>query len=388
MEISPLQLTELSMAEWNMLLSEELSTPEAVVERIKRGWPLRKFADVLSVFGVRAPEDYKKLAAELLIIDPQANAGSVNRRVANWKNGMNGPDKRADLIKLCYALKLSEADANRFLSIAGDGGFHLRSPVELLYSYGLRAGKSYAEATALLSELPAPAKSPKDENHAAYTKEVAAAFARVSNDDEFKAFVKEQAPNLGVMHNTAFREYEKRLKLLIDPPVAGYTVKSEQLSIEDTVQAYMRLSLKIEEENPGQETIAHILRPLWPNTTSVKNTLLRTIDVTRKGMMLLFVLTELDESPEYDAEEDVKDEWLFIDNEYTEEETYINRCQAINLLLKDCGMSPIDPRNLFDYTILYSLRDYDSDEGMGGRLRQLLELIFPAKDSEGNDIDE
>ena len=47
----------------------------------------------------------------------------------------------------------------------------------------------------------------------------------------------------------------------------------------------------------------------------------------------------------------------------------------MNRMLRDCGMSRIDPRNVFDYLVLYCLRP-EEDLFMSDRMSMLMSEIF------------
>ena len=104
--------------------------------------------------------------------------------------------------------------------------------------------------------------------------------------------------------------------------------------------------------------------------------LARKLDVSRKTLLLLYVATEgLDDGAIEEAmgwEPDSPDEIL---------EEHVWNC---NLMLHECGFSPLDPRSPFDWLVLYSLRPGDGeDESMSDRLSQVLALLF----GDGREVD-
>ena len=50
-------------------------------------------------------------------------------------------------------------------------------------------------------------------------------------------------------------------------------------------------------------------------------------------------------------------------------------CKQMNRMLRDCGMSRIDPRNMFDYLVLYCLRPED-ELFMSERMEALMTELF------------
>ena len=72
----------------------------------------------------------------------------------------------------------------------------------------------------------------------------------------------------------------------------------------------------------------------------------------------------------WEGEYDELDESYITSREFME--THVRR---MNKMLKDCGMCRIDPRNVFDYLVLYCLRPED-DLFMSDRMALLAGEIF------------
>ena len=65
-----------------------------------------------------------------------------------------------------------------------------------------------------------------------------------------------------------------------------------------------------------------------------------------------------------------------VDEDYVSAEEFLEiHCKRMNKMLRDCGMSRIDPRNVFDYLILYCLRPED-EIFMSDRMAVLMMEIF------------
>ena len=71
-----------------------------------------------------------------------------------------------------------------------------------------------------------------------------------------------------------------------------------------------------------------------------------------------------------------------VDGEYREtDEDYMSARDrlddhwwAINAILTDCGMPPLDPRNATDWLVLYAVTA--AEESMSERMEQVIELLF------------
>ena len=92
----------------------------------------------------------------------------------------------------------------------------------------------------------------------------------------------------------------------------------------------------------------------------------RSEDVTRKTLLLMYLVT----GGVWDGEYDELDETYIESREFMEA-----HCIRMNKMLQECGMKPIDPRNVFDYLVLFCLRPED-EEFMSDRMAALAAEIF------------
>ena len=104
----------------------------------------------------------------------------------------------------------------------------------------------------------------------------------------------------------------------------------------------------------------------------------REIDVSRKVLLLLFLLTE-----EFEVSDPIETEenFSYLDELDDEDETIRMevRLHQINLFLDSYGMNLLDPRSPFDCLILYALKaSYTNgeDSSMSSRLAQALSVLF------------
>ena len=144
--------TALSGRAWERIAGQDMSPSEAVRYFSQDLCP-RTFGEVLSGLMARQGLDREALIGRLWALrGGDIQRESVRRRVSMWLSAAK-PAEREELFQLCFALGLDEAAAHAFLRCTQDGDFHLREPREAGYLYGLRAGRTYVEARALLDRL-------------------------------------------------------------------------------------------------------------------------------------------------------------------------------------------------------------------------------------------
>ena len=94
----------------------------------------------------------------------------------------------------------------------------------------------------------------------------------------------------------------------------------------------------------------------------------RKEDINRKILLLLYLITEGYISPEDDGVQ-------LLDEDFTDEERFIEHYWRLNSMLNDCGMGKLDFRNKFDWLVLYCLKSNDA-EAMSDRMQSVLNRIF------------
>lgn len=358
-------LTSLSQGEVENIYNQNISADEAFCY-LNEGICVRTFCETLTNFYYG--QDLKeKLIDELCELDKTAKRDSVVRKVRDWLNSKYEPTDREDLIKLCFALNFDETKAQAFLSLTTDGGFHLRNPRELVFLYSLRVGKNYSEAIDLIDGL-----KPLDKNNNdkfILTKTVADSFKDIYDDKAFNEFYEENYAALGELHNTAYARFLRFLDILVKPDMPLYAADEEKYSLKKIVEEYLRMNVPLDRETTNLTVLQKTVRKFWPNTSSLTKMHNRDDDITRRILLLLYLIT---------------DGAIEEDDIYNTYPTYddLNDLQRFDLhywhlkaMLSDCGMSTIDPRNVFDWLILYCLKTRD-EEAMSERMQGVLNVIF------------
>ena len=357
------EFTQLSYEEFNHIKNNGMSDREVFLH-ITDGLNIRTFSEtLLSLSGGRKLSE--ELTARLCEYSPEVKPDSIARKVRDWYGGKYEPSEREDFFRICFALGLGETEADAFLSIASDGGFHLRNPRELALAYSLRTGKSYPEAIELFGRLkPLP---PGAGSGSALTKSVASAFGEVYDDESFFKFYEESYDDLGILHNTAYLRFTEFLDLLIMPETPLYSQQDGAYSTERVVEEYLRMNVPLDKNTSGYTILQKTIKKFWPNTTNIIRMKNRSVDVSRRALLLLYLVTE-------GAVRDENDEYL-LDEDLTAAERFEEHYWRLDSMLVDCGMSLLDPRNVFDWLVLYSLKT-DEDDAMSERLQAVLNRIF------------
>ena len=108
------------------------------------------------------------------------------------------------------------------------------------------------------------------------------------------------------------------------------------------------------------------------------------MDVNRKTLILLYMLTEY-----FDVEVRDEEELYYCDEEYTEEELFETRYDQMNMFLKKYGMCTLDYGNPFDLIICYAMypsASAEEEDFVAERIEEVLEILYqglPGDDDEG-----
>ncbi len=352
------QLTEISAKQYRFVTQEGLSAGEAAAFLLN-GMRFRTFRDVMSrVCGTDRQE--RQLVGALAELEPTAQRDSIRRKVKNWYNGKNYPTDREDVFKICFALELDLEQSEQMLQLLTEQGIHYRDPREMVYAYALRYRLGYAYACILAEQL---TKSvPDNGGDSPATMYLRQDFQSVKAEEDLFSFVLRHGSAMGTGHNTAYAYFCKMLKLLTGEELEG----ESRYSMEYVADTYLRLNMPETKKSGAYSDIQKMVKKYWPGSRSVKAMKNRTEEVTRKTLLLLYLVT----GGVWDEEYDELDEGYVSIQEFMQ-----THCERMNRMLSECGMQGIDPRNVFDYLVLYCLRPED-DLFMSDRMAALVEAIF------------
>ncbi len=407
------------------MIKELDMTPQEIVEFLEKGAIYSSFADILE--SVYQGDDLKKTLQEQMVRITGARPDSVARNIRNWLHASHSNmPRREQLFQICFALKLDAAQADKVIASASEMGIHYRNPTELVYAYCLDNHKSWQEAQALLVQTSEILRQAEEEDPGnigiketdIYKCRLKKEFQEgIGSDEELKNFFRKYVHVFGEFHETAYREFLHLLACLQDPE-GGYCDEeyvrmkkypeeysraqieeienrwrgAGKISIEEVSAQMMRMHVPINTTRKkgvhGQNTeknytyLQKVIKKNWPSEDILLKMRSREIDVSRKVMLLLFLLTE--EFEVMDTGENSDKDYL---DELAMQETAGGRMEKrmfrINLFLDRYGMNRLDPGNPFDCIVLYALRAGPDDEGrqddMHSRLESVLKELFGEK---------
>lgn len=377
--------THISRNNINHITQKDMS-PRDIINFLENGALYRSFADVLK-WAYPKEDLCEKLVSGLSEIS-DIDEDSISRKVRNWLKGNNAPQNREQIFQICFILELDEETSDKLISSSSETGIHYRNPKEIVYAFCLRTGKSYSHAVELyekmekiyISETKGREKNFFSNPDMRYTKRIKDEFRLVENETDLENFFRSYSRDLGIIHETAYKKFLQLLNYLQKPG------KDEELySIGKTVDQYLRMHIPNTRVTGGFSYLQRAIKKNWPTEKELQNMKKRKTDVSRKAMILLFLVTEdfmtADETQESAYEfEDLMDDDPDIRLEV--------RISQINLFLNLYGMNLLDPGNPFDCLTLYGLRTAYGDNTISGKIETALEILFSEdKNKEGFDLE-
>ena len=370
------RMTVLSRQAFDLATRPDLSAANAV--NALAAVPARSFQDILVHF---APTEAsrEKLVDGLCRNNPSRNRESIDKKVRGWLGGRYRPTAREDLWELCFNLKLSTEGADGFLAVTSEEGIHWRDPKELTCAFALAREMSWPEAQALLERVvpKQPADSPAPSRNA-FTQAVRQEASRLETEEELAQYLREAQGKLGVYHNRAFQQFTAFLSLLENPRDIS-TEEQESYTVRRIVETYLDNRLPAGWDKKKMDEKRQGILSGWPDEVTLSRMKTGKTDVNRKTMILLFLATDGGEELSDDWEED--EDWEDEEEENDPDADFRSSYLRINQMLSSCGYCMLDPRNPFDWVVLYCMRvssDPESMEGLSERLSEMLEMLFPA----------
>lgn len=361
-----IELKTLSADEYRRICSGRM-TPAMAAAYLRSGQlKLRSFGSILQEM-CPGTDLQSRLTAAFLADSPGSNAESVGRKIRNWLSDQNMPGSRETIFHIAFALSLSEAQTNYLLGVCTDYGIHYREGRDLVYAWFLRRGGSYREARDFFSTLPpVPHMTQVPDNPNSHlTHELQNDVLRIQTPQELYAYLISHWDRLGILHLRAFSYFQRYLNQLIRPTSSLDGIAEPDYSIETVMEQYFSLRVPSGKKRSGYTVVQKLIKQNWPNATSLKNIRNQKEDVSRKLILLLYVITENVLGSDY----------LELDEDYIcLEERVEDHWWTLNAILSDCGMPRLDPRNPTDWLVLYAIAA--DDEPMSERLEKVIECIF------------
>lgn len=415
-------------------IKSQALSPEELINFMENGFICRTFKDTITQFYVEYENkkqekgEVKRFLSARLSDMTKISYDNMSRNVRNWMNGINIP-QREQLFQMCFALELDESRASQLLASISDTGIHYRNPEELVYAFGLRQKMSYGETVQLKNEIMEKHYQNKkdalssEENREAkvYTQQIQRKFLdEVHTVEDLKQFFEENSGVFGKIHEAAYDEFMRMLKLLQNPETdfeaywmqylkenTGYSEEERQKeverikqdlkkkSVEEIIEEYLRMYVpkntsrkKTGEGKRNYTYLQRVIKKNWPSESIISKMKTKEMDVSRKVLLLLFLLTEEFEVSDLINREQEDDIFSDLDegDEYLSDlgemedanDRMERRIVQLNLFLEAYGMNQLDPGSAFDCFVLYALKaSYDGDEdNMGERFKSVLKLLF------------
>ena len=415
-------------------IKSQALSPEELINFMENGFICRTFKDTITQFYIEYENkkqekgEVKRFLSARLSDMTKISYDNMSRNVRNWMNGINIP-QREQLFQMCFALELDESRASQLLASISDTGIHYRNPEELVYAFGLRQKMSYGETVQLKNEIMEKyyqnkkdaLSSEKNREAKIYTRQIQRKFLdEVHTVEDLKQFFEENSGVFGKIHEAAYDEFMRMLKLLQNPETdfeaywmqylkenTGYSEEERQKeverikqdlkkkSVEEIIEEYLRMYVpkntsrkKTGEGKRNYTYLQRVIKKNWPSESIISKMKTKEMDVIRKVLLLLFLLTEEFEVSDLINREQEDDIFSDLDegDEYLSDlgemedanDRMERRIVQLNLFLEAYGMNQLDPGSAFDCFVLYALKaSYDGDEdNMGERFKSVLKLLF------------
>lgn len=378
----------------------QLNTVAEAVELLLRYGHFRTLGDILTKF--HDGSDIRKiLSAGLQLWFPESKPDANDRKIRNWLGGKTQSVSKEDAFVISRILELTLDQTDDFLKYACGEGIHWRNPEDIVWCYAIVHGLDPDQTEQLRQRANAAvASSGKGASDAdSYTAEVRDAIVPSlhQGEDALLAFLKNEHTRLGTLHNTAYllftqymdllkrgwsecgmeflfddmtRQEKKKAADAADGDIGPH--KSESLTVRDILETYLyRKCVPVQARGKAQtpevfSAIQKSVRQNWPDEAALSRMEARKLDVSRKALILLFLATDGTDSEyeEYDSPESPDD---VFDSLYT----------RMNTMLTECGFPQLDPRNPFDWIILFCIACGDFWE-IDGRLESILTQMYPS----------
>lgn len=407
-------------------------TPSEMIDFLEEGALYRSFTDVLR--SVYPGEDLaERLRTQLCSFSAEPpdkkEMDALRKNISNWLRGNVVPQNREQIFKICFALGLTEAQASWVLASTAETGIHYRSPKELVYAFALRTARSYPEAVALdreMAEIYGPIveaaeaeriarwkKKEKiyhetraeahriqqqrekrgleaepylgvtelDDPPSFYTQRVAHQFEKVTTVEQLRSFFLQHSADLGVIHESAYEKFW-RLLLVLQEPDDSIVYPSQEdafYSLDKIAQTYFRMHVPVDKKTAGYDYLQKAVKKNWPGTSELQKMKARKIDVSRKALLLLFLITEdflFSDDLQYSDQSEEDAAWFLPQEDESPRDQLEIVLSKINLFLVTYGMNQLDPGSPFDCLVLYALAATYEGEFLSDKFSCALRALF------------
>ncbi len=373
-----IDVTRTSKEALDRILHDRMTAEEAAAYLREKPTIVRSFSETLLSMcddgegGPLKAEVVRRIVDFYLALDPTLNRRSLTKKVQNWMADRNQPTDREDLHRIAFALDLGEDQLAYLLALTSGYAIQYRDGRELVLAWFLRNGRTYSEAVSFYESLPPydPTNVLVSKEHSLLTRRVEQSSMGIYGEKELRAYYVANLTSFGDQHLRAYFYFERFLAQLIQPtPLPGEN-PTEAYTLEAVMRTYLALSMPSDRRRSRLSLVQKLIKQNWPNTTAIVNIRNHVIDVPRKLLLLLYVVTEnlgISEA----------DDWgeYFDDEPESLEDRVADHWVVLNAILDDCGMARLDLRNAFDWLVVYAVAVED-DEAMSERMERVISTLF------------
>ena len=354
-------------------------TPHMAASYLREaGITTRSFSETLQTMY---PHDdlVERLVRFYVISGTGANEQSLARRFENWMRDRNRPTNREDIFKIAFALELNESQLDYLLGLTTGYCIQYRDGYELVLAWFLRKGYGYREALEFHASLPTyePHETMSPAMYTHETRRLKVGLANIRTLDDLHGFYLLNMHCFGTQHLRGHIIFERFLSQLIKP-TSPFAPDESAYSIERIMQEYLSMHMPTTRKRKSLTLVQRLIKKEWPNATTIKTVRNHTKDVPRKLLILLYVITEncgiAENNPALVTVPGFVDEPVPNSLPAIEQQTS-DHWWTLNAILHDCGMAALDPRNAFDWLVLYAI-SVEDDEPMSERMEQVIDELF------------
>ena len=168
-----------------------------------------------------------------------------------------------------------------------------------------------------------------------------------------------------------------------DDPIApnqdAEQANAEVYSLERIARTYFRMNVPTGKKTGGYDYLQKAIKKNWPGSTELQKMKSRKIDVSRKALLLLFLITEdflYSEDLQYSDRSDEDEALFLLEEEDSPRDQLEIALKKANLFLETYGMNQLDPGNPFDCLILYAMAAEYGTEFLSDKFSAALEVLF------------
>ncbi len=358
------EYTVLSRLAFDQAVSAPL-TPAQATEWILSAAHFRTLSEKLTKYFSGTAEEMKKyLRQGFNEHHPDAKErDSIRVSLNNWFAPAKGIDdrtvSRTYAMEMCFILRLPLHRADEFLRDVTGEGLHYRDENELAAAFAIENGMDYPAYLALVERIASLPKSDAAPNEDSFTRTAAEALDRLESEEELIGYIREHRADLSSLHNTAYAYFTDMIRVLTEEDV--------DLPISKLVEENLYRGL-VDKKSKKLSPLEKSIRSGWPEETQLSKMKARETDVTRKVLVLLYLASG--GGLTLNAEEDDFDEDYLDDDDVDFEGVRT----GMNAMLMECGFAPLDPRQPFDWMVLFGIATgdlFDFDQRMEGLINSL-----------------